>query len=159
MGSLGLIQREDFVQCWFSWKYLDLAGCHFTDKSANNSIIVPYLFFPLFIINLRYALHTRWQVIINLKACRKARKKEEKLSFLTFPADFWIPIIVSNFNYNCSTLLDMRNLQEQVKKAFCYQNFFWPFTVWINFVDFYHLRKKLPNEENSFISSLPSHFC
>ena len=24
-------------------------------------------------------------------------------------------------NYNCSNLLDMRNLQEQVKKAFCYQ--------------------------------------
>ena len=24
------------------------------------------------------------------------------------------------------------NLQEQVKKAFCYQNLFWPFTVWIN---------------------------
>ena len=26
----------------------------------------------------------------------------------------------------------MRNLQEQVKKAFCYQNLFWPITVWIN---------------------------
>ena len=26
----------------------------------------------------------------------------------------------------------MRNLQEQVKKAFCYQTLFWPFTVWIN---------------------------
>ena len=26
----------------------------------------------------------------------------------------------------------MRNLQEQIKKAFCYENFFWPFTVWIN---------------------------
>ena len=25
----------------------------------------------------------------------------------------------------------MRNLQEQAKKAFCYQNLFWPFTVWI----------------------------
>ena len=25
----------------------------------------------------------------------------------------------------------MRNIQEQVKKAFCYQNLFWPFTVWI----------------------------
>ena len=35
-------------------------------------------------------------------------------------------------NYNCSNLLDMRNLQEQVKKAFCYQKLFWPFTVWIN---------------------------
>ena len=26
----------------------------------------------------------------------------------------------------------MRNIQEQVKKAFCYQKLFWPFTVWIN---------------------------
>ena len=26
----------------------------------------------------------------------------------------------------------MRNLQEQVKKALCYQKLFWPFTVWIN---------------------------
>ena len=26
----------------------------------------------------------------------------------------------------------MRNLQEQVKKAFCCQKLFWPFTVWIN---------------------------
>ena len=28
--------------------------------------------------------------------------------------------------------LDMKKLQEQVKKAFCYQKLFWPFTVWIN---------------------------
>ena len=27
----------------------------------------------------------------------------------------------SNLNFNCSILLDLRNLQEQVKKAFCYQ--------------------------------------
>ena len=26
----------------------------------------------------------------------------------------------------------MKNIQEQVKKAFCYQKLFWPFTVWIN---------------------------
>ena len=35
-------------------------------------------------------------------------------------------------NSNCSNLLHLRNLQEQVKKAFCYQKLFWPFTVWIN---------------------------
>ena len=38
----------------------------------------------------------------------------------------------STLNSNCSNLLDLRNLQEQVKKAFCYQKLFWPFTVWIN---------------------------
>ena len=52
--------------------------------------------------------------------------------FLTFPACFSIPIIFSNLNYNCSNFLDLRNLQEQVKKAFCYQKLFWPFTVRIN---------------------------
>ena len=46
---------------------------------------------------------------------------------LTFPAVF-----SSNLNHNCSNLLDMRNLQEQVKKTFCYQKLFRPFTVWIN---------------------------
>ena len=35
-------------------------------------------------------------------------------------------------NSNCSNLLNMRNLQEQVKKAFCYQKLLWPFTAWIN---------------------------
>ena len=54
------------------------------------------------------------------------------ISFLTFPACFPIPIIFSNLNYNCSNLLDKRNLQEQVIKAFCYQKLFSPFTVWIN---------------------------
>ena len=37
-----------------------------------------------------------------------------------------------NLNSNCSNLLDMKNLQEQVQKSFCYQKLFWPFTVWIN---------------------------
>ena len=30
--------------------------------------------------------------------------------------------IFSNLNYNCSIFWDLGNLQEQVKKAFCYQN-------------------------------------
>ena len=52
--------------------------------------------------------------------------------FLTFPACFSIPIIFSNLNSNCPNRLDLRNLQEQVKKAFCHQKLFWPWTVWIN---------------------------
>ena len=54
------------------------------------------------------------------------------LHFLTFPACFWIPITFSNLNCNCSNLLEMRNLQEQVKKAFCYLKLFWLFIVWTN---------------------------
>ena len=41
-------------------------------------------------------------------------------------------MIFSNLNYNCSHILGRRNLQEHVKKVFCYQKLFWPFTVWIN---------------------------
>jgi hypothetical protein len=40
----------------------------------------------------------------------------------------------------------MRNLQEQVKKVFCYQNLFWPFTVWIN----------CSNDLKTFANSRPS---
>ena len=62
----------------------------------------------------------------------KNRLRFQTCNFLIFPAGFSIPIFFSNLNSNCSDLLDMRNLQEQVKKAFCYQKMFWPFTVWIN---------------------------
>ena len=44
--------------------------------------------------------------------------------FSNFSCMFLNPNNFSNFNFNCSNLLDMRNLQEQVKKAFCYQTLF-----------------------------------
>ena len=40
--------------------------------------------------------------------------KIQLIFFLTFPACFYIPIVFSNLNSNCSNLLDMRNLQKQV---------------------------------------------
>ena len=52
--------------------------------------------------------------------------------FSKFSCMFLNPIFFSNLNYNCFNLLNMRNLQEQVKKAFFYQKLFWTFTVWIN---------------------------
>ena len=55
------------------------------------------------------------------------------LNFSNFSCMFLNPnVFFSNLNCNCSNILDLRNLQEQVKKAFCYQKLFWPFTVWIN---------------------------
>ena len=45
---------------------------------------------------------------------------------------FLNPNIFSNLKSNFSNLYDMRNLQEQVKAAFCYQKLFWPFITWIN---------------------------
>ena len=70
-----------------------------------------------------------WTHIINSK---DVRLFFNQTYFLTFLAWFSIPIIFSNLNSDCSNLLDLRNLQEQVKKAFCYQKLFWPLTVWIN---------------------------
>ena len=57
--------------------------------------------------------------------------KEVHTVFPNFSCMFLNPIF-SNLNLNCSYLSNMRNLQEQVKKALSYQNFFWPSTVWIN---------------------------
>ena len=68
-------------------------------------------------------------------------------NFLTFPANFEIPIIFSNLNSNCPDLSDLRNLQEQVKKAFCHQKLFWPFTVRIN------CSSDLKNFANSMLSA------
>ena len=45
-------------------------------------------------------------------------------SFSNFSCMFLNPNIFSNLNYDCSDLLDMRNLQEQVEKACCYQKLF-----------------------------------
>ena len=60
----------------------------------------------------------------NIFTTTKKYVEVHNMYFLTFPADFLIPIIFSNLNSNCSDLLDLRNLQEQVKKAFCYQKLF-----------------------------------
>ena len=59
-----------------------------------------------------------------VRTCTGTAGQLGKDSFLTFPACFLIPIIFSNWNSNCSNLLDMRNLKEQVKKAFCYPKLF-----------------------------------
>ena len=55
----------------------------------------------------------------------------------------------------------MRNLQEQVKKAFCYQKLFWPFTVWINCSsDLKNFANSRPSASNfkSFSRSLEQFF-
>ena len=55
----------------------------------------------------------------------------------------------------------MINLQEQVKKSFCYQKLFWPFTVWINCSsDLICFANSLPSASNfkSFFRSLEHFF-
>ena len=55
----------------------------------------------------------------------------------------------------------MRNLQEQVKKAFCYQKLFWPFTVWINCssdLNFFFNSRPSASNFKSFSQSLEQFF-
>ena len=83
------------------------------------------------------------------------------LLFLTFHACFSIQYFFSNLNLNCSNLSSLRNLQEQVEKAFCYQELFWPFTVWINCSsDLIHFANSWPSASNfkSFSRSLEPFF-
>ena len=77
---------------------------------------------------------------------KKAEILTQIWNFLTFLACFLIPIIFSNLNHNCSNSLDLSNLQEQVKQAFCYQKMFWYFTVWII----------CSNDQKIFANSWPS---
>ena len=58
--------------------------------------------------------------------------QEVNILFSNFSCRFLNPNNFSNLNYNCSIFWDLRNLQEQVKKAFYYQKLFWSFTVWIS---------------------------
>ena len=57
------------------------------------------------------------------------KKNINQNSFSNFSCMFLNPNIFSILHYDCSNLLDLRNLQEQVKKAFYYQKLFWPFTA------------------------------
>ena len=66
---------------------------------------------------------------------RTIYSNSERSWFSVRPWYSWVgfaPIFFSNLNSNCFNSLDMRNFQEEVKKALCYQKLFWPFTVWIN---------------------------
>ena len=64
-------------------------------------------------------------------------------------------------NFNCSNVWYLINLQEQVKKSFCYQKLFWPFTVWINCSsDLKNFANSRPSASNfkSFSQSLEQFF-
>ena len=53
-------------------------------------------------------------------------------------------------------MLDMRNLKEQVKKAFCYQKLFWTFTVWTNCSSDWENLLKVETEGQEFAKFLRS---
>ena len=87
---------------------------------------------------LNFSEQISWQILRPIRLCRQKKSQTDQYYsdwikyFLTFPACFSNPNFFSNLNFNCSNLPSLRNLQKQVKKAFCHQKLFWPFTVWIN---------------------------
>ena len=91
-------------------------------------------------------------------------QKIEQNFFLTFPVSKSQKNI-SNMNSYCSNSSDMRNLNEQVKKAFSYQNLFWPFTVWINcssdlkFFANSRPRSFFRSQNNFFLTIGQNNFC
>ena len=76
--------------------------------------------------------------------------------FSNFSCMFLNSNIFSNLNYDCSNSLDLRNLQEKVKKTFCYQKLFRPFTVWINCSS--NLKNSSASKKRSFSPSLDQFF-
>ena len=58
----------------------------------------------------------------------KVRDLYHKFDFLNFLCIIQNPNNFFLFEY-CSNLLDLRNLQEQVEKAFCFQKMFWPLSL------------------------------
>ena len=69
-----------------------------------------------------FAVIVRKDRVFNIGSYAFFAQEEGKKSFLAFPVGFKIPIIFSYFNYNCSNVLDLRKLHEQVKKTFCFKN-------------------------------------
>ena len=72
----------------------------------------------------------------------------KKLLCLTFPADFYIIwVFFFNLNYNFSNVLNLGNLQEQVKKVYCFKN-----CTSLHF----HCSNKLIQGSQNFENSRPS---
>ena len=59
-----------------------------------------------------FAVIVRKDRVFNIGSYAFFAQEEGKKSFLAFPVGFKIPIIFSYFNYNCSNVLDLRNLHE-----------------------------------------------
>ena len=79
------------------------------------TVVLNFLVANFFVILLKY--------LIFFLSFLRAKQIQNK-TFSTFSCMFLNPNIFSNLNSNCSNLYDVRNLQEQVKKAFCCQKLF-----------------------------------
>ena len=92
---------------------------------------------------------------------KKSKKFKKGWDFSNFSCMFLNPNNFSNLNSYCSNLSYLRNFQEQVKNAFCYQKLSWPFTVLINCSsDLKYFANSRPSASNfkSFSRSLEQFF-
>ena len=90
-----------------------------------------------------------------------AQKNSKKNIFLTLLHVSISQYFFPTLNSNCSNSLYLRNLQEQVKKAFCYQKLFKPFTVRLNCSsDLKNFESSRPSASNykSFSQSIEQFF-
>ena len=96
-------------------------------------------------------LHNCTKTLINIKV-KKRWILVSKYSFSNLSCIF-LSLMLLNLNifFQFET-----NLQEQLKKPFCYQNWFWPFNVWKNYSsDLKHFSRSL---EQFFLTAVQNNF-
>ena len=128
------IPKYQFSLCFFAKKYRIQYLLSLQLSRISILVFISRIFESVELAGwVLYAIYskscTKKNQIINYKSNGEYSNKR---LHITFPACFLIPISFSNLNLNCYNLLDLRNLQEQDKRAFCYHELFWPFTVRIN---------------------------
>ena len=129
---------EDFCESSQPWPpyYVCIYQVCTVCTSLDFNVCFSFSFFFFFFFYIWVSSLLQGKIVCKQIRLQKNRRKwgnptdkYANKTFLTFPTDFWIPEKFFNFNSN---LLDMRNLKEKVKKAFCYQNLSWPSPVWMN---------------------------
>ena len=101
-----------------NWQKWAKNGDYSSEFGVDKLCILSSAFVVLIIWSLNRPIHL-YSIFEKSSSKNWIFKSISELIFPTFPACFCIPIFFSNLNYNCSNLLDLRNLQEQVKKEFC----------------------------------------
>ena len=114
-GSLRLGFRSKLKQL-FSYRYVLSKKCSHNDKkNPKHSFMKQTFVWNNYFLTDAFMLTKKYEIFIHeVKVLLNEGEKSQKSHFLTFPACFQIPIMFSNFNFNCSNLSYLRNLQKQV---------------------------------------------
>ena len=99
-------QRKNQENIWRAFQSLFGAGLHSNGNSENGDKPTIYIITPTWPRPVQIAELTRLGYVLKVSDF-----------FKLVPVGFYIPIIFSNLNYNCSNVLDLRNRQKQYRKA------------------------------------------